>query len=323
MIRDHSAPPARPLIAVTGATGFIGRHIVRELPKHGYRVRVLLRRQTDIEFDCASAVIGDLARPLNLSAALADVDAVIHSAGVAHAMSGVPEDDYRLFNTEATVALARAAERAGAKRFIFLSSIRAQSGPASDVVLTEGLAPQPTDAYGRSKLAAEQGLATLDIDWAALRPVLVFGPGVRGNFDSLMRIARSRYPLPLRSLQARRSLISVGSIVDAIATMLAAPDTLRRPYIVADAEPLTIAEMIAALREGLGRAPGLLPLPEPLLRWALKISGRAEWSERLTGSLVADASALEALGWMPRASTRAELVALMRDAAFHPEGAAG
>ena len=312
MTPDNLTRSSRPLVAVTGATGFIGREIVRELPKRGFRVRVLLRRQTAMTFDCASAVIGDLARPQNLSAALADVDAVIHSAGVAHAMSGIPEDDYRIFNTEATVALARAAERARVKRFIFLSSIRAQSGPASDVVLTENHAPQPTDGYGRSKLAAEQGLSTLDIDWAALRPVLVFGPGVRGNFATLMRIARSRYPLPVGGLRARRSLISVGSLVDAIVAVLDAPGALRRPYIVADTEPLSIAQMMAALREGLGRSPRLLPVPETLLRVALTVSGRAEWSERLTGSLVADASALAALGWTPRGDTRSELVALMR-----------
>jgi UDP-glucose 4-epimerase len=299
---------------VTGATGFIGREIVRELPKRGFRVRVLLRRQSDIEFDCASALIGDLARPQNLSAALADVHAVVHSAGIAHAMSGKPEDDYRVLNTEATVALARAAERARVQRFIFLSSIRAQSGPTSDAVLTEDLPPQPTDAYGRSKLAAEQGLGALDVDWAALRPVLVFGAGVRGNFETLMRIARSPYPLPVGALNARRSLISVGSLVDAIVTALDAPGMLRRPFIVADAEPLSVAQMMGALREGLGRPPGLIPIPERLVRFGLNAAGRAEWSERLTGSLVADASALAALGWKPRAGTRQELVSLMQAA---------
>src|SRR5262249_59032280 len=135
----------------------------------------LLRRPSAVPVECASAVIGDLTRPQNMAAALADVDAVIHSAGIAHAMSGVPEDDYRALNTEASIALARAAQRAGAKRFVFLSSIRAQSGPTADAVLTEDLEPRPTDAYGRSKLAAERGLAELDLDWVALRPVLVYG----------------------------------------------------------------------------------------------------------------------------------------------------
>ena len=165
----------RPLIALTGATGFIGRRLLRQLPEQGFRVRVLLRRPTELPAGSASAVIGDIASPRNMSAALADVDAVIHSAGIAHAMSGVPEDDYRALNTQATINLARAAERAGARRFVFLSSIRAQSGPSADAVLTEDLAPRPTDAYGRSKLEAEQGLAGLDIDWVALRPVLVYG----------------------------------------------------------------------------------------------------------------------------------------------------
>ena len=126
-------------------------------------------------------MIGDIARPQNMAAALQDVDAVIHSAGLAQAMSGVPEDDYRVINTEATINLARAARRAGAKRFVFLSSIRAQCGPIAEEVLTEDVEPSPTDPYGRSKLAAERGLAELDIDWVSLRASLVYGPGVTGN----------------------------------------------------------------------------------------------------------------------------------------------
>src|ERR671929_243533 len=127
------------LIALTGATGFIGQRLLAELPRRGFRVRVLLRRPTEVTLAGGSAVIGDLARPQNMAAALADVDAVIHSAGVAHAMSGMPEDDYRVLNTDATIALARAAQRAGARRFVFLSSIRAQSGPVAEGLLTEEL----------------------------------------------------------------------------------------------------------------------------------------------------------------------------------------
>ena len=208
------------LIALTGSTGFIGQHLVRELPRRGYRLRVLLRRPTSLPTNTASAVIGDIARPQNMSAALQDVDAVIHSAGLAQAMSGVPEDDYRVINTEATINLARAARRAGAKRFIFLSSIRAQCGPTADTVLTEALEPSPTDAYGRSKLAAERGLAELDIDWVSLRAALVYGPGVKGNMAQLMRLARSPLPLPLGGLRARRSLLAVENLLAAIETVL-------------------------------------------------------------------------------------------------------
>jgi nucleoside-diphosphate-sugar epimerase len=179
-------------------------------------------------------------------------------------------------------------------------------------VVTEALTPQPTDDYGRSKLAAEQGLATLGIDWVALRPVLVYGPGVKGNVAALVRLARTPYPLPLGGLAAKRSLIAVDNLVDAIETVLSAPAPLRRPLIVADAEPLTVAEMIAALRAGLGRRPGLIPVPARVLALALGAAGRAEWYERLAGALVADASALGALGWAPRIAPRAGLAALAR-----------
>jgi nucleoside-diphosphate-sugar epimerase len=302
----------RPLVALTGATGFIGQWLLRELPKRGYRLRVLLRRPSVVPMESASAVVGDLARPQNMAAALADVDAVIHSAGIAHAMSGLPEDDYRLLNTEATIGLARAAQRAGARRFVFLSSIRAQSGPSADEVLTEDVAPAPTDAYGRSKLAAERGVAELDIDWVALRLVLVYGTGVKGNMAELVRLARAPYPLPLGALAARRSLLALDNLTAAVDAVLAAPGPLRRPLIVADREVLTIPQMIAAMRGGLGRRPGLFPLPPRLLEAALRAAGRAEIHQRLARSLVADPSALARLGWTPAVSTPEGLAALAR-----------
>jgi nucleoside-diphosphate-sugar epimerase len=302
----------RPLIALTGATGFIGQHLLRELPKRGYRLRVLLRRPSIVPMESASAVVGDLARPQNMTAALADVYAVIHSAGLAHAMSGLPEDDYRVLNTEATIALARAAQRAGAKRFVFLSSIRAQCGATAEHVLTEELAPEPTEAYGRSKLAAERGLANLALDWVALRLVLVYGAGVKGNMAELLRFARAPYPLPLGGLDGRRSLLSLDNLVAAIDTVLAAPGPLRRPLIVADREALTIPEMIAAVRRGLGRRPGLIPVPPAALKAALRAAGRMEVYDRLAGSLVADPSALLHLGWKPPVATTDALAALAR-----------
>jgi nucleoside-diphosphate-sugar epimerase len=300
------------LIALTGSTGFIGQHLLRELPKRGYRMRVLLRRPTSLPTNTASAVIGDIARPQNMSAALQGVDAVIHSAGLAHAMSGIPEDDYRVINTEATINLARAARRAGAKRFIFLSSIRAQCGPSADRVLTEALEPSPTDAYGRSKLAAERGLAELDIDWVSLRATLAYGPGVKGNMAQLMRLARSPLPLPLGGLRARRSLLAVENLLAAIETVLATPETLRRPFIVADPQALTVAEMIAAMRHGLGRWPNVFWLPATLLELSLRAAGRDGVYERLSGSLVVDPSALMHMGWTPPLTTEVGLARLMQ-----------
>ncbi|WP_262269036.1 NAD-dependent epimerase/dehydratase family protein [Microvirga yunnanensis] len=298
-----------PLIALTGATGFIGRH---ELPMRGYRVRVLLRRPSEVPAGASSAVIGDIASPHNMAAALRDVDIVIHSAGLAHAMSGRPEDDYRTINTDATVRLAQAAERAGVKRFVFLSSIRAQTGPVADGMVTEDREPQPTDPYGRSKLEAERGLAALGLDWAALRPVLVYGPGMKGNMAALLSLARSPWPLPLGGLTARRSLLSLDNLAAAVDTVVGAPGPLRRPFIVADPEPVTIPEMVTALRKGLGRGPGLVPVPSFLLRGAAALAGRHEAYERLAGSLVASPQALRDLGWQPVSSTRDALAELAR-----------
>lgn len=301
------------LLALTGATGFIGQHLLSELPRRGHRLRVLLRHPSSVPMQCASAVIGDLARPRNMSAALEGVDAVIHSAGFTQGMSGIPEDDYRVLNTEATINLARAARRAGAKRFIFLSSIRAQSGPTADTVLTEADDPNPTDAYGRSKLAAERGLKDLDVDWVSLRAALVYGPGARGNIAQLMRLARSPFPLPLRSLDARRSLLALENLSAAIETVLKAPGTLRRPFIAADAGALTVAEMIAAMRNGLGRQRRVFPMSPLLLEFVLRLMGQGEIYRRMSGSLVADPSALIALGWTPRVTTSDGLSRLMQD----------
>jgi len=303
-------PDRKPLVALTGATGFIGQHLLRSLSARGYRLRVLLRRPTMIPDSCASVLIGDLAKPYNMSEALAGVDAVIHSAGIPHAMSGLPEDDYRLLNTEATVHFARAAERARVKRFVFLSSIRAQAGSTADSVLTEDRTPEPTDAYGRSKLEAEKGLAETNLDWAALRLALVYGPGAQGNVARLIKLARSPYPLPLAGLKARHSLLGLDNLVDAVDRILTAPAPLKRPFIVADPKPLTIGEIIAALRQGLGRRAGLFYVPRPMLKAALRASGQSAGAEPLFGSLIADPSALESLDWAPSVATQQGLASL-------------
>jgi UDP-glucose 4-epimerase len=308
------------LIALTGSTGFIGRYLLREFGRRGYRLRVLLRRPTALPAEVAGAVVGDLARPQNMSAALAGAYAVVHSAGTAETMSGSPENDYRLLNTEATIALARAAQRVGVRRFVFLSSIRAQSGPSSVGILTEDQLPEPTDAYGRSKLAAEQGLAQLDLDWVALRPVLVYGPGVKGNMARLIKVARLPFPLPIGALQGRRSLISLESLAAAVACVLTTTQPLRRPLIAADPDAASLPEMIAALRRGLDRRPGILNVPAPLLEVAFRAGGRSDVYRRLAGPLIADASGLARLGWTPSSSTAEGLERLMRHASKADDG---
>src|SRR5947199_7364437 len=134
------------MIALTGATGFIGSYLLRELVREGHAVRVLLRRPALLSADCSNAVIGDLDRPINMAAALARVDTIIHSAGLSSQMTGTPEADFRRLNADATGNLARAAERDGVRRLIFLSSVRAQADVSTSYVVTEDVTPAPTDA---------------------------------------------------------------------------------------------------------------------------------------------------------------------------------
>lgn len=305
-------PGTGKLIALTGATGFVGQFLLHDLMRRGYRLRVLLRRPVDLPLHADSAVIGDLTRPQNMSEALKGVDAVVHSAGLAHTMSGLPEDDYRAINTEATTNLARAAERAGVRRFVFLSSIRAQCGPTSSEILCENSPEQPTDAYGRSKLAAEKALSASGIDWVALRPVLVYGPGVKGNMAALLELARGSWPLPLGALKGKRSILAVQNLADAVDMVLRAEGPLRRPLIVADAEPCSIGDMVKAMRRGFGRTAGLIPVPEGVMKIACLALGRREAFERVAGSLSVRSDGLKALGWQPPVATAAALEALAR-----------
>ena len=301
-----------PIIALTGATGFIGNHLLHALSRRGCRVRVLLRSPAALPPDCTNAVIGDLNRPINMAAALAGVDTVIHSAGLAPTMTGSPDEDFRRLNTAATGNLAQAAQRAGVRRFIFLSSLRAQADVSARDVLTEDLPPVPTDAYGRSKLAAEQELSRHDLDWVALRLALVFGPGVRGNIARLVDAARSPWPLPFGALRAKRSLLALDNLVAAVETVMATPQVLRRPLIVADPGPLSIAQMITAMRAGLGRRRGLIPVPSTILHAGFRLMGRGELYRRLAEPLVGDPARLRELGWVPRVTTSDALAVLAR-----------
>lgn len=304
-------------VLLTGASGFIGRHLLQDLLARGYRVRTAGRDMASILPGAEHVTIGDLGAPIDWPPLLDGIDHVVHSAGLAHADGDIREERYQAVNAEATLALARAAQAAGVRRFAFLSSIRAQSGPVSDRPLREADTPAPTDAYGRSKLAAEQGLAGLDLDWVALRPVLVYGPGVKANMAALVRLARLPVPLPLGGLSAKRSLLAIENLCEAVAFALTQACPARRSYIVADPEPLSVAQMLTAMRAGLGRGPGLVPLPSSLLALAARLAGREGAYERLANGLVASPAALINAGWRPPAETQAALARL----AAEPAGA--
>lgn len=301
-------------VLVTGASGFVGPHVVAALSKAGWSLRLAARRPMPSPEGIETVVVGDLAERIDWSEVLRGIDHVVHMAGLAHAGPGLDEALYRRINTEATLELARAATAAGVRRFVYLSSIKALSGVFDGPPLAEDAPPAPTDVYGRSKWAAEQGLAALGLDWVALRPVLIYGPGVKANMAALLKLAQSPLPLPLGGLKAPRSLLAVENLADAILFALSPACPARQSYTVADREPISVAEMLAAMRAGLGRGAGLLPVPEAWLRLVARLAGREETFLKLAGSLVARPERLLRAGWRPPAETQAALARLAASA---------
>lgn len=297
-------------ILLTGASGFVGPHVVAALGQAGYRLRLAQRRPQPAPDGVETVLVGDLRGPVDWRPALDGVDHVVHMAGLAHAGPGLDETLYTRINTDATLDLARSAAAAGVRRFVFLSSIKALSGAFDGPPLSETAEPAPGDAYGRSKLAAERGLGELDLDWVALRPVLIYGPGVKANMAALLRLARLPIPLPLGGLRAPRSLLAVENMADAIRFALTPDCPARQVCTVSDPEPVSVADMLTAMRSGLGRAPGLLPVPEPWLRMLARLAGREETFLKLAGSLVARPDRLLRAGWRPPAETKAALARL-------------
>ncbi len=315
MTRPAAGPGHR--VLVTGASGFVGPHVVRELASRGYSVRAAARAPLEallpgVEY----AILPDLSKPFDARPIVARIDTIVHLAGIAHTRAALPESAYQMVNTNSARRFAEAARDAGVKKFVFLSSVRAQCGPSASSVLNEDMTPAPTDAYGRSKLAAEVSISEVltgsSTEWVALRPVLVYGDGVKGNMQSLVRLAQSPLPLPLAGLKSRRSLLSIGNLASAIVHAMTTPSMTSRPYLVADAEPLTVPDIIAAMRAGLGRRRGLFAVPQPALVAPLRLMGRAALLDRLTGDLVVDTSRLTAAGWSPLEETRAALAAAVK-----------
>ena len=301
-------------VLVTGASGFVGRALVRALVAAGIPVRAATRNPAAVVFPAGVEVVAvsDYVQPFDWATALDGVDAVVHLAGIAHIGPGVDPAVYDRIIRAATAELVAACSRAGSKRFVFMSSVRAQSGASADRVLTEADAPRPTEAYGRAKLAAEAAVRDADVAWTVLRPVMVYGPGAKGNLASLQRVADTPWPLPMARFMARRSLVSVDNLTGAVVFALGAVATERQTYLVADPKPVTVAEVVAALRNGLGRPPRLFAVPLPLFELPLKLAGRGDVWERLAGALVVDPGKLIAAGWCPDADT---LSALARMAA--------
>jgi len=311
-------------ILVTGAAGFLGRAVVAGLTRGGSSVRAAVRRPPPFSFADGVEVVehGDLAQDFDWRPLLEGVNRVVHLAGIAHAGRGIAAERYDQVNRQATARLAAAAARAGVVHFVLVSSIRAQSGAAADHMLSERDAPAPTDDYGRSKLAAEGEVRAAGVPFTILRPVVLYGPGVKGNFATLLRVARSPMPLPLKDFVNRRSFLGVNNFLSALAFVLDEAAGRGEIYVAADPGPaLPLADVVATLRKAQRRRPLLVSLPTDFVEIPLRLIGRAELWERFGGELVVDPGKLIAAGWHPAHDTRAGLAALLQAAALRAASA--
>ena len=300
-------------VLVTGASGFVGCELTQALSKAGYGVRAAARNLSAITpgVNIEPVVLPDLSQPVDWRPLLRDVDAVVHLAGLAHVSSEIAEERYDKVNRLATKSLALAASMTpGIQRIVFVSSIRAQTGPASDHVLTENDTPTPTDAYGRSKLAAESFVRGYGVPATILRPVVIYGPQARANVAQLMKIAALPLPLPFGAFSNKRSLLALGNMISAIRFVLEQPATAGETYAVADQTPLSLADMISIMRKANGRSPGLIPVPPDWIGRALRAAGKADIWERISSTLAADAAKLRAAGWIPPTDTPPALAEL-------------
>lgn len=309
-------------VLVTGASGFVGRALCRALRDSGNTVTGLVRREmqrergVDAWVDPSVNFAGiDAGWPAPLQ-----VDCVVHLAARVHVMledATDPEAAFQATNVEGTLRVARAARRHGVRRFVFVSSIKAMTEADSGRPVREDDSPAPQDPYGRSKRAAEEALIRLGaqtgLEIVIVRPPLVYGPDVRANFLSLMNAVWKGMPLPLGALRARRSLIYVDNLADALVHCATDARAAQQCFHVADNDALTIAELARALGCHLGRPARLLPVPESWLRLAGHLTGRTAQVDRLVGSLQLDTSRIRAvLGWQAPYSTEEGLAAAAR-----------
>jgi nucleoside-diphosphate-sugar epimerase len=291
------------VVLVTGATGFVGTALCAALEAAGRPFRRAVRAAGP----ASAVVVGDIGPTTDWRPALQGVRCVVHLAARTHVLAESAADplaEYRRANVEATLRLAREAAAAGARRLVFMSSIKV-NGESSHRPYTEADPPRPEDAYGVSKWETEQALAALaaatGLEVVVLRPPLIYGPGVKGNFLRLMRLVARGTPLPLASIDNRRSLIHVGNLADAVLAAIDAPGAAGRTYLAADGEDVSTPGLIRAIAGALGTRARLLPCPVALLNLGAAVAGRRAEAERLTGSLQVDASLLmRELGWRPR-----------------------
>jgi UDP-N-acetyl-alpha-D-quinovosamine dehydrogenase len=311
-------------VLVTGATGFVGRHLVTRLCADGHRVRCAVRSVPAARVLLPGAAdlvpVASLAQPVDWTHALVGIEAVVHLAARAHILeerSVDPLAEFLAINATATAHLARAAAEAGVRRFVYVSSIKVNGESSGRGAFRFADAPQPLDPYGISKLRAEQALRELgahtDMKMVVVRPPLVYGPGVGANFLRLFRLIDKGIPLPLGSIDNARSLVSVWNLCDLLATCLEHRAAEGRGFMVSDGEDLSTPDLCRRMARALARRARLLPVPKGVLKAAARLTGQMAEYTRLCASLRVDVTETRAtLGWNPPCSVDESLARTAR-----------
>ena len=297
-------------ILITGASGFVGSAAAGVFDAKGWDVVAQSRQQgrTTPAHPRIRHVTAELADPTLLAPHLVGTQAVLHTAARVHQVSDSssnPLQLYRQVNTEQTLALAHLAAQQGVKRFVFLSSVKVNgewSAPGQP--LTADGPTQPTDPYGISKCEAEAGLRAMALhtgmEVVIVRPPLVYGPGVKANFLTMMQWLQRGIPLPLGAISNQRSLVGLGNLVDLLEKCSMHPAAANQTFLASDGNDVSITELLYALAHALKVKPRLIPVPQTVLEGVLSLLGRADMAQRLCGNLAVDIDKTRSmLDWTP------------------------
>lgn len=297
-------------ILVTGASGFVGSAVCSAVASAGHECTAVVRKieLQDGPSAGSKVAVGDINADTKWTKALAGVDVIIHCAARAHIMrddSTDPSSDFRTVNVEGTTNLARQAAESGVKRFIFISSIKVNGeftrfGEKFDA----NNIPAPEDAYGISKMEAESSLSEVSeemgMEAVIIRPTLVYGNGVKGNFASLLGMVRKAFPMPFGAIHNRRSLVGLDNLVNLIITCIDHPNAGNEVFLVSDGEDVSTTQLLKRVAAAMGRPSRLIPVPAVLLKLAAIMVGKRAMAQRLLGSLQVDITKTrEVLGWNP------------------------
>ncbi|SFE68428.1 UDP-glucose 4-epimerase family protein [Paracidovorax wautersii] len=305
-------------ILITGATGFVGSALCARLAAEGLAVRGALREPPADSINSEVVFTGDLSATQDWSLALAGISCVVHAAARVHVMNDTELDPlaaFRAANVEGTLNLARQAAAAGVNRFVFISSIKVngERTPKGRPFRSDDT-PSPLDPYGVSKMEAEQGLRQIasetTMGLVIVRPPLVYGPGVRANFRQMLSAIQRGLPLPLASVDNRRSMVGLGNLIDLLLACILHPNATGHTFLVSDGDDISTPVLLQRVGTALNRPARLLPAPPALLRFLANAVGRKDTIQRLCESLQVDIThTRHVLGWKPSHSMAEELSA--------------